>query len=182
MLSCSLGEISSSGPARWKQVLFSSWESALEGQRRNSLSISIKRSPSGANAGLAATIARIPPCAGAQRLLLEPGLPAATHPGLKDFPAPSSSSKYRKILSYLVCQELDSRIVSVGRAAKVQCNPDTGEQEEDRAQVCSKSKGDGLCLGIFSVFPPGRIVPFKLQVWESFQCISFSAGRLKKFF
>lgn len=81
-------------------------EPRVEAQRRNSLFISIKQSPSRAKAGLAPTIAKTP-CAGGgwggwggeQQLLLEEWHRAATNPGQEDFPAPSSSSKYRKILS-----------------------------------------------------------------------------------
>lgn len=67
----------------------------MEAQRRNSLFGAIKRSPSAAQAGLALTIAEIPPHerTGVDRLQLEEWHGAATSPAQEDFPWPSSSSK-----------------------------------------------------------------------------------------
>lgn len=101
MLTCSLADISSSGPARLKQVLFSSCESREQRHKGEIQFSSISSgAPSWARAGLTLTIAKIL-CTGAQWLQLEEWHHAATNPGQEDFPGPSSSSKCGKILSYL---------------------------------------------------------------------------------
>lgn len=124
-------------------------EPRVEAQRRNSLFISIKQSPSRAKAGLAPTIAKTP-CAGGggggvggdSSFCLKNGIVRLQIQDRRISPRPARAQSTEKFFPSLACQELDSGRVLVARAAKVQRNPGIQARKENTDKACSESIGD----------------------------------------
>lgn len=117
MLTCSLADISSSGPARLKQVLFSSCESR---EQRNKGEIQFSSisggAPSWARAGLTLTMPKF--CARVHSgFSLKNGIMQLQIQDRRISQGPAQAQSAEKFFPTWVCQEPDSRMILVGRAA-----------------------------------------------------------------
>lgn len=143
--------------------IFIGRELRAEAPRRTSLFFCLKRSPSRARAGLSLTMtktrARVQ-SASASRT----GIVRLQIPDGRASPCPAQAPSTEKFLPTLLCQELDSRIILVGRAAKVQCNSGMQEGKEDMNKACSESLEDFFFFFDLLGFSPERVLAFKLQV------------------
>ena len=166
MLTCSLGAISSSGPARWKQVLFSSWESrAWRHKGEIHFSFPSSRAPHKPKRGWLQQSPKCP-ARGHSGFCLKNGIVRLQIQDRRISQRPAQAQSTEKFFPSLVCQELDSGRVLVARAAKVQRNPDIQERKEDTDKARSESMGDWCFFWSLWFSPQGGLFPFKLQVWE----------------
>lgn len=104
-------------------------------------------------------------------------------------PCPAQAHGTEKFLPTLLCQELDSRIILLGRAAKVQCHPGMQEGKEATRKACSESLEGfffvflGFFFWSFEFFSrAGSALQASSLSVGSGVYISFLVGKFKTFF